>query len=164
MTPTQSQISPSILVYEDYPTRLRVEGSGFGVWGLGLNPDPSDQVEGLSSTVQGAVEAPHLIQHLFNTFNGSRFRVQGAGFRVQGSGFRVQGSGFRVWGIGFRSKPQPSTRVGSVAGAPVPRVHERPFQGHPNPILGAVTLFLSFFGDNCPCLPKNPPKRSQKCL
>jgi len=29
--------------------------------------------------------------------------------------------------------------------------HEMPFKGFPDPVLGAVTQFLSIFGENCPC-------------
>jgi len=53
-TPTQSHISPSILVYEDYGFKssgsgFRVQGSGFGVWGLGFRvvQPPEIQKKGL---------------------------------------------------------------------------------------------------------------------
>ena len=85
-TPTQSHVSPSILVYEDTPPPAS------------LAPPPP---------------ACRLIVYclLFVVYcllkRGSGFRVQGLGFRFQGIGFRiqglpVQGLGCRVQGSGFR--------------------------------------------------------------
>ena len=66
----------------EFRIAVRVHGSGFGVWGLGLTPKSR-----LGITVQGLG---------FRVDTHIAIRVQGPEFRVQGSEFRVQGPGFRA--------------------------------------------------------------------
>ena len=85
--PTQGDISPRILVYEDNMAHIRQSRSDYG---LGAQ-----------------VKVLQMFEVFFfmlgrSRVQGSGFRVQGAGIRVQGAGFRVQGAGFRVQGSGFR--------------------------------------------------------------
>ena len=99
---------------------FRVQGSGFGVWGLEFRVWGLDfgdwslefRVWGLEFGVWD-LPPKHFEQHFDREYYGEDhlrshrdcrlgFRVQGSGFRVQGAGFRVQGSGFRVQDSGFR--------------------------------------------------------------
>ena len=68
-------------------SEVRVEGSGFGGFGLGFRVPFLGVFFSLSLSP-------------FLGVPGGGFRVHGLGFMVLGLGFRVQGVELRVWGLG----------------------------------------------------------------
>ena len=77
---------------------VRVQCSGFRVWGLGFGVN--GHLGGFG--VEDSAAFGFRVQSSGFRVQGSGFRVQGLGFSVQCSVLRVQSPGFRVQGSRFR--------------------------------------------------------------
>ena len=97
-TPTQSHISPSILIHQE---NVRGAARAKDAQGTPTQSHISPSILVHEDNVTARIPSDKTCRVIITS--NVRTWQQCSGFRVQGAGVRVQGSGFRMQGLGFRN-------------------------------------------------------------